>query len=39
MLISGYCTLLVNSCGYYKFRVEIGAAINQDFNVRIVRKA
>ena len=29
--------LPVNSRGYYKFQVEIGAATNQDFNIEIVR--
>ena len=33
-----YCILLVNSRGYYKFQVEIGAATNQDFNIEIARK-
>ena len=30
-----YRILLVNSCGYYKFWVEIGAATNQDFYIKI----
>ena len=30
--------LLVNSRGYYKFPVEIDAATNQDFYVKIVHK-
>ena len=34
-----YRILLVNSRGYYKFQVEIGAATNQDFNIEIVCKA
>ena len=25
--------------GYYKFQVEIGAVTNQDFNIKITRKA
>ena len=34
-----YHILLINSCGYYKFQVEIGTATNQDFNIKIVCKA
>ena len=30
---------MVNSRGYCKFQVEIGAATNQDFNIEITRKA
>ena len=34
-----YRILPVNSCGYYKFHVEIGAATNGDFNIEIACKA
>ena len=34
-----YHILPVNSCGYYKFQVEIGAATNRDSNIEIVCKA
>ena len=34
-----YRILPVNSHGYYKFQVEIGAATNQDFYIEIARKA
>ena len=33
-----YCILQVISCGYYKFQVEIGAATNQDFNIKIAHE-
>ena len=32
-----YVTIPVNSCGYYKLQVGIGAATNQDFNIEIAR--
>ena len=34
-----YCTLLVNSHGYYNFQVEIDAATNQDVYIEITYKA
>ena len=34
-----YHIISVNSHGYYKFQVEIGAATNQGFNIKITRKA
>ena len=33
-----YHILPVNSCGYFKFQVEIGAATNQDFYIKIACK-
>ena len=33
-----YCILPVNSHGYYKFQVEIGAATNRDCYIKIARK-
>ena len=37
-LTAVYRILPVNSCGYYKFQVEIGAATNRDFNIEIACK-
>ena len=37
--VATYRILLVNSHGYYKFQVEIDAATNQDFNIKITCKA
>ena len=34
----GYRMLLVNSHGYYKFQVEIGAATNRDLYIKIALK-
>ena len=34
-----YHILPVNSCGYYNFQLEIGAATNRVFNIEIARKA
>ena len=33
-----YCILPVNSCDYYKFQVEIGAAANQDLMSKLCIK-
>ena len=33
-----YHILPVNSCGYYKFQVEIGAVTNRDFYIKIALK-
>ena len=34
-----YRILPVNSRGYYKFQLEIGGVTNQDFSIKIARKA
>ena len=34
-----YSISLVNSHGYYKFQVEIGATTNRDFNIEIAHKS
>ena len=37
-LLDSRTLVTINSCGYYKFQVVIGAAANQDLHIEVARK-